>query len=205
MKYVSLDIETTCLDPRVPENILGISMVVEDTDHPEVPLTQLPHFTCIIGHERVEGSPFALAMNAWILYEIDKWFKGKPTKYPVYHSLRGPTKWLAGMNGMYPEGTWLSEAMRFLDHHFKTDRINCAGKNVAGFDLQFMPEMLRQRFRSRVIDAGSVLVDWNRDALLDLATLKKRAGLADVVSHNMYEDALDVIAVLRPTYPKKGI
>lgn len=204
MKYVSVDIETTCLEPKRPENILGISMVLEDSDHPEIPLKSLPHFTCIIGHQQVTGSPYALALNGWILMEIDKWQKGKPTKYPVYHALGQNHQWLAGVNGMYPEPSWLAEAMKFLDKHFGTERINIAGKNVASFDMHFFPEMLDNRFRHRVIDPGSVLVDWTRSACLDLGTLKKRAGLEGVVSHDMYEDALDVIAVLRTTYPKKA-
>lgn len=204
MKYVSLDIETTGLNPKTPENILGISMVVEDTSKPDTPLMQLPHFTCFIGHEHISGSPFALHLNAWILKEIDNWLNGKPTKYPCYFPTGPDDKYLAGLNGMYPKGTWLEEAMLFLDKHFGTNRINLAGKNVGCFDLQFLPSMLAERFRSRIIDAGSVLVDWSRDALLDLGTLKKRAGLGDVVSHDMYEDALDVIAVLRTTYGRKS-
>lgn len=207
MKYVSLDIETSCLEPKAQEHILGISMVVEDSNHPEVPLTQLPHFTCVIARERIEGQPYALALNAWIMMEMEAWKKNKPTKYPVYRQLpdgNDPVQWLAGLNGMYPADTWLEKALIFLDKHFGTDRINVAGKNVASFDMQFLPELLKSRFRHRVIDAGSVLVDWNRSALLDLSTLKKNAGLSDVVSHDMKEDALDVIAVLRTTYPKKG-
>ena len=34
MKYLSIDIETTCLEPKKPENILMFSGVVEDTDSP---------------------------------------------------------------------------------------------------------------------------------------------------------------------------
>jgi hypothetical protein len=204
MKYVSLDIETTCLEPKEPKNILGISMVLEDSDHPEIPVTDLPCFTCIIGHERVEGTPLALALNAWIFLEIEKWKKGKATKYPVYRDLSAPTRWSAGLNGMYPEDTWLAAAMRWLDHHYGTDRINLAGKNAAGFDVQFLPTMLAERFRHRVIDPGSALVDWSQRTLPDLSTLKQKAGLGGIVSHDMYEDAMDVISVLRTTYPKKG-
>lgn len=207
MKYVSLDLETTCLEPREPKNILGISMVLEDTEKPDIPVTQLPCFTCIVGHERCEGTPYALALNAWIFMEIDKWQKGKQTKYPVYHPLNATSniQWLAGLNGMYPEGTWLAAAMKWLDFHFGTDRINVAGKNVAGFDMQFLPPMLQQRFRSRVIDAGSVGVDWTQRTLPSLSDLKIRAGLGGVVSHDMWEDAMDVISYLRTTYPPKRV
>jgi hypothetical protein len=189
MKYVSADIETTCLSPKRPENILGISMVVEDSDHPEVPLASLPHFTCFISHNRVEGTHYALWMNAWILLEINNYHKAKPTKYPVYWGESGASN-------------WVDAAMKFLDHHFGGQKINIAGKNVAGFDMQFFPEILANRFRHRVIDPGSVMIDWSQQMCPDLSTLKKRSGLSEVVSHDMYEDALDVIAVLRTTYPR---
>jgi oligoribonuclease (3'-5' exoribonuclease) len=61
MKYLSLDLETTCLQPS-PKHILQVSMVVEDTDLALVPVTGLPHFTCFVKHDRIEGEAYALGM-----------------------------------------------------------------------------------------------------------------------------------------------
>jgi hypothetical protein len=207
MIYVSLDLETTCLAPRKPENILGISMVIEDTTKAHIPLMELPHFTCMVAHEEVTGSPYALALNGWILLEIENFMKGKPTKYPVYLPPRNDSHqmYYADPNGLsYPADTWIFYAHMFLNKHFGKDRINVAGKNVAGFDMQFLPPSLQGRFRNRVIDAGSVGVDWTKRELPNLSQLKERAGIGSVVSHNMHEDALDVIAFNRTTYPKTG-
>jgi hypothetical protein len=187
MKYVSLDLETTCIYDKSPKNILMVSMVVEDTTPPMKALDELPHFTCFVNYETISGEPFALAMNSWILNYISGRNKNPPP-YPVY-------------NG----GTWIDPANQFLNAHFTKEfgKIPVAGKNVASFDLQFLPEVLQKRFMHRTIDPTSVFIDFNQQRPPSLEDVKKSLGLDAEVSHDAREDALDVIKVLRRAYGDK--
>ena len=186
MKYLSLDLETTCVEKKNPHNIIGISCVVENTDIKDIPVNYLPHFTCLIDQHWWEGNAFALQMNAWLLKKIanKKWEDGKPYK-------------------ILDKKEWVPALMAFLDEHFGNERITLAGKNVGTFDLQFLPEVLQSRFRARVLDIGSVFVDWNKDALPGMKECMEIAGVSGSVTHDMYQDACDNILVLRSKYYPK--
>lgn len=176
MRYVSLDIETTGLDPK-QDQILQLAMVVEDTTK-LVPVEELPYFSVFVKHERITGNAFALGMNAWILDIISgrKEREGAVIVQGIYH---------------------LEQLGRdFLKEHFPDgQRINVAGKNVAGFDLPFLPTELKRPFRHRVIDPGSVFVDWSKEMLPALGDL-----ISTEVSHDALGDARDVITCLRRSY-----
>ena len=129
MKYISLDLETTGLDP-VEDQILQISMVVEDTAI-RCPLEELPHFTAFVKHPRISGNTYALGMNGWIL-DIISGRKTNETGYPILP--RYPTA----------DGSWDVQAQAFLTEHFGRARITVAGKNVAGFDIPFLPKELQK-------------------------------------------------------------
>jgi oligoribonuclease (3'-5' exoribonuclease) len=182
MKYVSLDIETTSLEPA-PENILQIAMVVEDTSQ-NLPLLELPKFVCFIDQGEFKGQPYALALNGWILKEICAARQNKATKWPVLK----PHQVVPALQA-------------FLHTHFGNKNAVAAGKNVAGFDMQFLPTDLKKMFKHRVLDPGCMFIDWaTDDAPPGLEICKRRCGLEGVVSHDAYEDALDVIAVMRTKY-----
>jgi len=179
MRYFSIDIETSSLEPK-PEHILGLSIVFEDTSNP-LPLLELPHCTCIIRQPVITGQPYALSMNAWILESMAT---GK-SKYPIVNS----------------EECW-AKVKEFIGYYIGTKRAVAAGKNVAGFDLQFFPKEAKDLFIHRTIDPGPMFIDWEDSRPPDLSAIKKKVGLDPSVSHDMYQDALDVIAVLRTTYNK---
>lgn len=186
MKYLSLDLETTCLDPKSPENILMISMVVEDPKNP-LPLKELPHFTAFVRYPLVAGEAYALAMNAWIL-DIISGRKTNETGYKVYD-----------------QGSWIRDAEAFLSEHFPAGngKIPVAGKNVGMFDFNFLPASIQKRISYKIIDPAMMFTDLlNDEKVAGLEVCKKRAGLDPVVSHDAREDALDVISVLRTTYGK---
>jgi oligoribonuclease (3'-5' exoribonuclease) len=178
MKYISLDIETTSLESN-PNNILMISMVVEDSQERQ-PLIELPHFTCLIKRDKYEGQPYALGLNGWIFKQISGQEKAK---YPIYKN-----------------DEWILKALIFLSNNFGDKKVTIAGKNVASFDLQFLPIELKKKFHHRCIDPGSTFIDWSKDTVLDLSSLKKSLNLSEIVTHDAYEDALDVINVLRKSY-----
>lgn len=184
MKYVSIDLETTGLDNKGPEKILQISMIVEDTNNLK-PLDQLPHFTAFIKQSEITGEPYALAMNYWIL-DIISGRKENNTNYPII-----------SLKELY------AQASEFLNEHFPkgSGKIPFAGKNVAMFDYNFLPSGLQKRVSYRIIDPTSMFIDWKKDEKPPgLGEIKKRLGLEEVVTHDAFDDALDVIKILRTQY-----
>jgi len=189
MRYVSLDIETTSLEPG-PDNILMLSMVIEDTNRPDVPVEELPHFTCYIKNkEPIQGSYFALAMNSWILDVLSG--RAKDVRYKVLTNYDAKTE----TENLY----WVRQAQDFLKQHFPTEkRITVAGKNVAGFDMKFMPLEISNLFKHKVIDPA--MFYWLPETDTELPSLgvcKERAHLMTPVTHDAREDAMDVIQLIR--------
>ncbi len=181
MKYLSLDLETTCLQPS-PDHILQFSAVVEDTELKGIPVKDLPHFTCFVKHDRISGEAYALGMNGWILDFVSGRVKNPP--YPVLNSVE-----------------WVLEAQEFIKRHFGTSKVTVAGKNVAGFDIPFLPESLRRSLRHKVLDPGTLFVEWaTDDQVPNFDQCKQRAGTAGPVAHDAREDAMDVILLLRKFY-----
>lgn len=190
MKYLSLDLETTCLQPA-PEHILQVSMVVEDTELKGIPVKELPHFTCFVKHDRIVGEAYALGMNGWIL-DIISGRNKTPQEYPIYS---------AAPIDVFANPYWVDEAMAFMDQHFGTTKITVAGKNVAGFDIPFLPQAIRSRFRHKVLDPGTLFVEWDSDNQApNFEECKKRADQAGPIAHDAREDAMDVIKLLRFFY-----
>jgi len=68
MIYVSIDVETTGLNPDECE-ILSIGAIIEDTKN-ILPYEELPKFHVAILHENVKGSLFALNMNKELIDTI---------------------------------------------------------------------------------------------------------------------------------------
>lgn len=181
MKYLSLDLETTCLQPS-PDHILQLSIVVEDTTKADIPVEELPHFTCFVKQPKIVGEAFALGMNGWILDFISGRVKNAP--YPV----------------LEPTMAW-REARDFIEEHFGTTKVTVAGKNVAGFDIPFLPDEIRKSFRHKVLDPGPMMVNWaTDDQVPNFPLCKERAGLEGDVKHDAREDAMDVIRLLRKFY-----
>lgn len=194
MIYYSLDIETTGLDPETCQ-ILSIAMVREDTEQAhKYAVDDLPWIHVGISRDQIQGDPFAIHMNAELI---------KALIPPNRHM---PHPWDVGGMHVYQDRIAAHpRAVNELCAWICDDgRINVAGKNVAGFDIPFLNKggynWLTDRFRHRVIDAGSVFVDWNAKTLPDLQTCKKMANIPGDVAHNALEDARDVIRVLRAKY-----
>lgn len=178
MKYISLDVETTGLRPNY-DQLLQVAMVVEDTELSGIPVEQLPYFCVIVKHEEIRGQLYALGLNGWIL-DLISGRTGAGSPHPILE-----------------QEEMFDAANEFLDRHFgNSGRINVAGKNAAGFDIRFLPTGISDRFRHRVIDPGSVFVDWSANCLPSLGDLIGES----VVSHDALEDARDVITCLRRSY-----
>lgn len=181
MKYLSIDIETTGLSP-VKDQVLMFSGIVEDTEA-LLPLDKLPHLTFILRHERIVGHAFALQMNAWILALM---VDSEQQKYSVFDLDEA-----------------LDHLQEFLRDNFGKGTITIAGKNVANFDWQFIKDWFDTigfKVRHRMIDPGSVFFDSTKGYLPNLDDIKEICGIEGEVTHDAYDDALDVIKVLRTKY-----
>jgi len=188
VKFVSIDIETTGLNP-VTDQILHIAAVVEDTSIDPLPsITDLPFFERIIDPGRIDGDAFALAMNHDLICAL----RDVHGDYTVYRDRKIEVKEV---------GAWWGGFYHWLFHHFGDPtkrplrfpkKIAVAGKNAAGFDLPFIYNNLRDGnpgiFHHRVIDPGSVIMG-ARPELWD--ELEQLPGLSDVVSSEVTHDALD--------------
>jgi oligoribonuclease (3'-5' exoribonuclease) len=177
LKYLSIDLETTGLDIKSCQ-ILQVAAVVEDTELPHRPIEELPFFCCFIDYDEYKGQPFALQMNSWIfkiLAGIEK------TPHEIYR--------LEDARGKFEE---------FVTTHSPSTRAVVAGKNAAGFDVPFLREFgfdAARGFHHRVIDVGSVFIDFSKKVPPALDDV-----LGEKVTHDALGDARAVIKCLRKKY-----
>lgn len=189
MKYVSLDVETTCLNDRHPENLLAFSLIVEDTERPDIAVEDLPSITYLVEQRTYKGEAYAMAMNSWI---FDQLSGRKPAIYPI-------------ISRNLVDGVALT-INQFLDHHFTSNqilkgKIPVAGCQVGTFDLPFLPKEVRKRFHYRTLELASVC--WDGESLRGLDDLKKHYNIPGPVTHDPWEDAADVIRILRAHQQEK--
>ena len=181
MLYLSIDLETTGLNPQT-DQILMFSAVLENTRHPTVHVENLPDFTCYIRHNRYEGSAYALSLNSWILRILAGRSEEGPN-FPIYT--------LEEMEDTFD--SWLEKN----DLLISSRNVVVAGKNFGKFDYQFLSPRMKEHFFHRFIDPGSIFVDWKEESPPALSKLKSRLGLDEEVTHDALEDARDVIRIIR--------
>jgi oligoribonuclease len=224
MKYISIDIETTGLDPENCD-VLSIGAIIEDSANP-LPYDECPKFHAAILRHELSGSPRAITMNAGLIESIGSYME------PKTETTRAELEASTGMSFYYPEDVveafydFLYEngmveynvldvnrrikvkngkSYPILCSNMKPTVINCAGKNFGTFDKHFLERLPRWkqaiRISQRILDPAILFVDWKQDkALPNLNLCKERAGIQGEVTHNALEDAWDVIAVLRTKY-----
>lgn len=196
MKYVSIDIETTGLDPENCQ-ILQIGAVIEDTQN-VLPLDKLPRFECIVEHAEYKGSPYALWLNSNLLKTLGELENIKKDERLDYRKA----------NNIIPVGTVASAfSMWLMTNGFEAKdsgsiTINAAGKNFATFDKNFLVKLphwtSKIQMRQRIIDPAIMFVDWKQDfSLPNLNACIERAGLSGEVTHDALKDAIDVVRVIR--------
>ncbi len=179
MPYVSIDIETTGLDPESCQ-ILEIGAVWDDWTRA---INDLPTFHCYVVHERIIGDPVALAMNADILRKL-------ANPKTVDDNFLTPS--LVGSD----MAAWLQT----LGWDGQT-ALTPAGKNFASFDRQFLKRLPRfeqvVKLCHRTLDPAMFF--WQRDdeKLPDSKTCYERAGMDPKVAHTALEDALAVVRLVR--------
>jgi oligoribonuclease (3'-5' exoribonuclease) len=202
MKYVSIDIETSGLDPE-KHKVLSFGAIIEDTNNIKS-FEELPKFNCVLLQREIVGSPTALRINAELIESMSRYLEGDEyLKLEIQKSL----------NTQFLEEYELSERFQeFLlqNGHPINTAINVAGKNFGTFDNLFLkriPKWVKLiRTRQRILDPSILYCDWSNDETLpNLSECKKRAVMNDYVSHTALDDAWDVIQVLRKFYYQNEI
>jgi len=196
MKYLSIDIETTGLDPKTAD-ILEVAAVLDDLKHPEVAVEDLPYFRAVIVQERYTTDAYCASLHKALWDEI-KSVDNERIKCSGWYLDAGnilkKTHYISP-NFLYAIfGDWI-----FAD--FSVKRITPAGKNFGSFDLQHLKKLdsrIEQLFSHRCFDPGSLYFKVGDKKIPDLATCLERAGFEKTVKHTALDDARDVIRVLRP-------
>lgn len=178
--YVSIDIETTGLDPDTCQ-ILEIGAVI---DNWILPVEELPQFQCYIINDPIVGEPYALSMHPTILRHIatrEKGFLYLERDFVAFEFLN----WLCRY-GIDP----------------RREHITPAGKNYASFDKQFLDKLpdWKEIIKSnhRCIDPGNLYWHPEKDwSLPSTEVCMKRAGITGEIAHTAVEDALTVIKLIR--------
>jgi hypothetical protein len=185
MKYLSLDIETTGLDPETCQ-ILQIAAVLDDTEHP---LEDAPTFNALLYAPTYTGTPYALAMNMCIFETLARATPGIDIGHRGYSASVSEAWCICSQLKCWLEDCDILE-----------EEVVLAGKNVAGFDLTFLQKLPNWNIIPafhRVLDPGNLylrptdLVPPGTDECL------RRAGLDDSVSHDALDDALAVCQLIR--------
>lgn len=179
-KFVSVDIETTGLDPETCQTI-EVGAVIADWNDPTV----WKEFHCYVLYPQYTGDPYALSMHPTIFRRIAT--QEAPYTYR-------------------PDGRVMPELHAWLSLHLLHEGpYTVAGKNFAGFDAQFLKKLPHWKpiFHHRVLDPGSMF--WN--PLTDERPPNQtdclvRAGIPSEVTHNALEDAAQVAKLIQ-TYAKR--
>ena len=200
MLYVSIDIETSGLNPK-KDQILSFGAIIEDTSK-SLSFEDCPKFYATVIHRSIKGSPKALLMNIDLIKDISDYIEND--RNDAYNNEVG------NYNSIFVETFTLTECFAsFLhangikaDSRFQRFKINVAGKNFAAFDMLFLNNVPGWLgfidIRKRILDPAILYFDVNNDDTLpSLDVCKKRANIEGNVSHNALLDAWDVIQLLR--------
>jgi len=177
MPYVSIDIETTGLDPETCQ-ILEIGAVWDDWTKP---IDELRTYRRLVVHSEYRGNAYALALNAALLKRLsgerEPWFLDPEQVADDFATWLKGCGW-DGRTGLTP-----------------------AGKNFASFDRQFLKRLPRfeevVKLHHRTLDPAVLFLRPDDEKLPDSKTCYERAGLDNKVAHTAVEDALAVVRLVR--------
>jgi oligoribonuclease len=201
VKFVSIDLETTGLDPQVHQ-IVEFAAVLDDlvACHP---VEQLSRFHAYVrprdGIYRV--SEYCLHLHA------DIWAK-----------LAGKVPLAAGEEILFDDElpgyfadwlTWVGWPHKDGDTKKPLDAVTAAGKNFASFDEDFIVRLpgwdkLGLRFHHRKMDPGVFFARYDDKVPPDTNECLKRAGITDVTDHRAMADAINVVRLLRTGMASQG-
>lgn len=175
MSYVSIDIETTGLNPDICQ-ILEIGAVIDNGGA----IDNLPIFRCLIDNGIITGEPYALWLNNELI---------KSLSLEHLHAIK--PKYVA------------SAFLSFLRENGIENGFTIAGKNYANFDANFLKHIPKWSdliiHSHSIINPGNLYWDYSVDGykLPNSSKCLERAGLSNYVAHTAVEDAKSVIKLVR--------
>lgn len=173
MKYISIDIETTGLDPD-KHQILEFAAVVDDLENPR-PLVSLHIFQRLIRWDDYVINDYCLELHQNLLSLIHR-------NPPITITI----------DQLGPEfSAWLY----LIGVTVGSDGYNVAGANFAGFDGLFLKKVPNfPKWHYRVLDVGNLYFE---------KSMTKLPGLNDVIPHASAHRALpDAMAVVKAVRKK---
>lgn len=187
MKFASLDLETTGLDPETCQAI-QVAVVVENTELDPLPRVEdLQTLDLGLWATSYEGDAYALGLNEALLQALRS---DNAVDFVAQHHGR-QLRCVRDMNG------W-AEVEKFLGR--LGGKIYVGGKNVAGFDLRFCPPKIRAMCHHRTVDVGSVALG-ARPRYFEHGIPSMDTILEDLfdekAKHDALHDARDNIRVIR--------
>ena len=226
MKFISIDTETTGLNPETCQ-LLSIGAIVEDTEK-KLPFEEIPKFHCaILRGERdiLQGELYALNMNKDLIEKItyystakDQDEKNDLVQMTGMQFLREEEvakaffHFLIDSGAITPDFDYMQmvevvngKTYPALTTKMKPFHLNVAGKNFHSGDQTYIERLPRWkqifRIRSLHIDPTILFVDWKNDEHMpSLSKCKERAKIDGIVTHDALEDAWDVVQLLRTQY-----
>ncbi len=182
--YVSIDIETTGLDPETCQ-VLQIGAVVDDW---ETPVEELPTFNYYIEYSVIKGEAYALSMH-----------------HKIFRAMADAVRGVAsdGVPICCPEAiTRTFSDWLFYNGISSSGKMTVAGKNYAAFDRNFLSKLKNWdwdiKMSHRFIDPGNMYYQPGiDDGPPNMEECLRRVGLPPHVKHTALEDALDVVRLIR--------
>lgn len=195
MRFVSIDIETTGLDPDTCQ-ILEVGAVIHtEATICTIPLEELPTFRFRIKREVYTGEPYALSMHRDLFRDLASRARntgGTLNRDWYGHEDAFPRKFTGWLE------SWGIDPMKFV----------AAGKNFANFDAPFLKLIKGDsvQWHHRILDPGNMYVRTDDEFMPDTNECCRRAGIdpADIPGdeHTAIHDALVVIALIRNHWEK---
>lgn len=172
MKYVSIDIETTGLNPDTCQ-ILEVAAVIELGD--KTPVEDLPWIQFYVQSDYIVGEIQAIVMNAQLLERMST----------------------ASCTKLHKVSQVLAN---FIKQHLGEGPWTVAGKNFGSFDYQFLKRLPKSNllhFRHRFLDPAMLYIEPGDDGPPRMEKCLERAMLDIDVAHRALPDARQVVQLLR--------
>jgi len=208
MKYISLDIETTGINPD-RNQILEIGAIYDDLSVPYAPIETLPRFHAYVVHDEYVGSGYALSLNHKILKTIEEWKKLSPEERRLKTEKTG-TYFLK------PDDVLMELGCFIRNVGIPMHNVIGAGKNFASFDKVFLSKLpfvnkyfggtpARFEWSHRSIDPAILYWQPGDKEIPSSKLCMERAGIDGEVAHTAIEDAEVIIKLIRNKIINVGV
>jgi oligoribonuclease len=203
MIFVSIDLETTGLDPQ-EHQIIEFGAIIEDSNNQKTYEESKKFRRIVLSRDRkYVFSSVAAAMNANLIKTISLIENGGNVTLDNDENL---SQFALFQDELIPSFKQWLFANGYKENSRGILEVVAAGKNFASFDRQFLQalpdfETYSLRFHHRSIDPTSGYINWKSDEVPPGTDLcKKRALLEKSSDHIALKDAWEVIELLRPQY-----